>query len=293
MAHRFVIITAAHNEADFIARACESVIAQRIRPSRWVVVDDASQDDTASIVRRFQQAHPNLIELVRIDRPAGRDFRNKVHAFNAGMARVRGIDFEFIGNLDADISLDIDYYQQMIGAFDKEPKLGIVGGMVASCIDGVYVSQQVARDSVAGAVQLFRRECFDAIGGYLALPHGGLDAAAEIKARMSGWLVRTLPQFVVLEHRRTGSAAASPLKARAHEGRRLYSLGYSPAFFAARCIRRSMEQPRVLGSLTAMGAYALAAVRREPRALPEPVVEFLRAEQRSKLLALLRGSGAA
>ena len=127
--------------------------------------------------------------------------------------------------------------------------------MVSSCIDGRFVSQDVSLDSVAGAVQLFRRECFEDIGGYLALPMGGIDAAAEIMARQCGWKVRTFPDFRVLEHRRTGTATANPLVARIREGRRLHSLGYGFMFFLMRCVRRSMEQPRVVGSLAALYGY--------------------------------------
>ncbi len=141
---------------------------------------------------------------------------------------------------------------------------------------------------MAGAVQLFRRECFEGIGGYLVLPNGGIDAAAEILARKCGWKVRTFSRLQVLEHRRTGTATTSPLVARLKEGRRLYSLGYSFVFFAMRCVRRSMEQPRLLGSLAALFGYLSALAKREPIALPPAVVSYLRQEQRGKLLTALR-----
>jgi glycosyltransferase involved in cell wall biosynthesis len=285
---QLVLITSAHNEAAFIDRTCRSILAQRLKPARWIIVDDASSDDTGSIVSRYRDAHPDLIELIRRDRPHGRDFTHKARAFALGLERARQIGFRFIGNVDADITLGEDYYQRMAQAFDADERLGIVGGMVASSIGGAYVRQEVALDSVAGAVQLFRAECFDAIGGYMPLPHGGLDAAAEIRARMLGWRVRTIPDIVVMEHRRTGSATAHPMKARLREGRRMYALGYAPGFFAARCIRRVHEAPAFIGSLGALLGYALAAVRREPRALPPDVVRYLRAEQRVKLTSLFR-----
>lgn len=284
----FVLITAAHNEAAQIDRTCCSMLAQRLRPARWIVVDDASTDDTSEIVARHRDAHPDLVELIRVERPPGRDFGNKARAFGVGLERARRIGFGFIGNLDADITLEADYYQTMLSAFGADSRLGIVGGMVASAINGRFVRQEVSLDSVAGAVQLFRAECFDAIGGYVPLRGGGLDAAAEIRARMLGWRVRTLPDVVVKEHRRTGSATAHPMKARWREGRRMYSLGYAPSFFAARCVRRLHEGPPIVGSLGALLGYTVAALKREPRALPPEVVDFLRAEQRAKLAGMFR-----
>lgn len=283
----YILITAAHNEEAFIGLTCESVLSQTHRPARWVVVDDASTDATAAIVSHYARQQPGLIELIRVDRPAGRDFGNKVRAFQAGLVRARALDFQYIGNLDADISLDPGYYATVLSRFEADPGLGIAGGMVASQIEGAFVSQQVASDSVAGAVQLFRRACFDAVGGYLPLRLGGIDAAAEIVARRKGWSVRTFEDLRVLEHRRTGSASATPLAARLREGRRLYSLGYGFTFFAARCARRSLERPRIIGSASALCGYLGAALRREPIVLPHDVVRYLRAEQRRKLWRLL------
>ena len=284
----YVLITAAHNEAAFIARTCESVLAQTRPPLRWIVVDDASSDETGTIVDRYRAVHPGLIELVRMDRPPGRDFGNKVRAFDHGLARVGQSPFAFVGNLDADIELPPDYYAQMLTHFGNDSRLGIAGGMVHSSIDGAYVAQNVAPDSVAGAVQLFRRECFESVGGYLPLRHGGIDAAAEIMARQKGWRVRTFADIAVYEHRRTGTASSDPLSARRREGARLYSLGYRSTFFIARCIRRSLEPPAIIGSLTALYGYMASAARREPVVLPDDAIAYLRAEQRHKLLRTLR-----
>ena len=49
----YVLITAAHDEAAFVGRTCESVLAQTLPPLRWTVVDDASSDDTGTIVERL------------------------------------------------------------------------------------------------------------------------------------------------------------------------------------------------------------------------------------------------
>ena len=284
----YVLITAAHDEAAFIKKTCESIVAQTVRPLKWIIVDDASVDGTASIVARYRDAHPGLIELLHIERPPGRDFRNKVQAFNVGLARVRQLGFVYVGNLDADISLEPDYYAKILAQFERDPKLGIAGGMVASYIDGTFIRQNVAPDSVAGAVQLFRRQCFEDVGGYLPLWQGGIDAAAEIIARRKGWTVQTFSDIIVLEHRRTGTATSTPLSARIKEGRRLYSLGYGFPFFLARCLRRSMERPRIIGSVIALYGFLASALMRDPIVLPSDVVDYLRDEQRRKILRLFK-----
>jgi len=284
----YVLITPAHNEELFVEQTFLSISRQTVPPVRWIVVNDGSTDQTGKILERCRAQRPEMVEVIHLKRPDGRDFGNKVRAFNAGLARAEGLKYAFIGNLDADISLQPEYYERILAEFGNDAGLGIAGGMVSSCIDGKFVRQDVSLDSVAGAVQLFRRACFEGIGGYLALPNGGIDAAAEIMARKSGWKVSTFPEISVLEHRRTGTATTHPLVARIREGRRLHSLGYGFVFFTMRCVRRSMEQPRLIGSIAAFCGYLGALVKRDPITLPPDVVAYLRREQRGKLIRALR-----
>ena len=283
---RFVVITPAHNEEAFIEKTIQSVVKQTVLPMKWVVVNDGSTDSTGRIVEQYLGRH-DFIELLNVERPGGRHFGNKVKAFNMGLGQVHHFEYEYIGNLDADISLEEDYFERLFIELERDTKLGIAGGMVSSIIEGRFISQSVAPDSVAGAVQLFRRKCFEQIDGYLALPQGGIDAAAEIMARMNGWKVRTFPELRVFEHRRTGTATASPLASQVRGGRRLYSLGYGFPFFCLRCIYRSMDQPRIIGSAAALLGYLWGLVGRDPIILPSDVVHYLRAEQRRKLRQVL------
>jgi glycosyltransferase involved in cell wall biosynthesis len=286
----YVIITPAHNEEAFIEQTIKSVIAQTVLPLRWVIVNDGSVDHTADIVRKYTAQH-NFIKLVDFERKEGRDFGKKVAAFNRGLAEMHGLTYDYIGNLDADISFEPNYYESILREFKNDLQLGIAGGMIDSYIGDKFICQNVALDSVGGQVQLFRRECFEQIGGYIPLPHGGIDAAAEITARMRGWSVRTFPKYRVLEHRRTGWAAGRPFASKIEEGKRMYLLGYAFSFFILRCVYRVMERPRILGSIGALYGYMRLFIRHKPILLPAEVVEYLRTEQRGKLLDLLSISG--
>ncbi|MBI3853211.1 MAG: glycosyltransferase family 2 protein [Verrucomicrobia bacterium] len=281
----YVVITPAHNEETFIEKTITSVIAQTIRPLKWVIVNDASTDRTREIVEGYTQRH-RFIELVNIERSVGRHFGNKVRAFNQGLEQVCDLYFDYVGNLDADVSFAPDYFENILREFARDPKLGIAGGMIHTRLGDGYVSQEVALDSVAGAVQLFRRACFEQVGGYMVLPYGGIDTAAEVTARMKGWKVRTFPEFHVLEHRRTGSATARPLASRVKEGRRLQTLGYGAVFFFLRCLHRAKEQPKVVGSCAAFWGFLASKFGGEPIALPPEAVRYLRAEHRAKLKRL-------
>jgi len=283
---RYVLITPAHNEEAFIARTIASVVSQTVRPLRWVVVNDASTDSTREIVQSQIRQH-DFVRLVNVTRSSGRHFGNKVRAFNRGLEELEGLDFDFIGNLDADISFGPDYVGNVLREMERDPALGIAGGWVHTRVGDGFRPQAVAPDSVAGAVQMFRRACFEQIGGYMALPEGGIDAAAEVTARSYGWKVHTLPDHHVFEHRRTSSATYRPLAARLAEGRRMHSLGYGFLFFLARTVYRALEPPRFVGSAAALYAFVSCKVRGAPILLPQQTVRYLRTEQSRKLKRLL------
>src|SRR5713226_7696034 len=98
---RYVLITPARNEERFIAKTLDSMIAQTLLPERWVIVDDGSTDRTAKIVQSYVKRF-RWIEFVQRPQRLDRNFAGKVHAFNVGLDRVSSLQFEILGNLDAD-----------------------------------------------------------------------------------------------------------------------------------------------------------------------------------------------
>mgnify|MGYP001636539274 CR=1 FL=1 len=282
----FVIITPAHNEDAFIEKTIASIIIQTIRPIRWIVVSDNSTDQTEEIVEKYLKDY-DFIRLVTVKRTGERHFANKVRAFNKGLSELDINDYQYIGNLDADISLESDYFQKLLAEFNNDPSLGLAGGMVSTAIGNKYISQEVALDSVAGAVQLFRRKCFEQIGGYIPLRYGGIAAAAEIMVRMNGWRTRTFDKLQVLEHRRTGTATVGIFASKVREGLRFQSLGYGFLFMFLRCIYRLKDRPRIIGSIAVLSGYIYGMIKSSPKALPLDVVKYLRAEQKDKLLRLI------
>lgn len=284
---QYVVITPAHNEQAFIEKTIRSMVAQTVRPIKWVIVNDGSTDRTGPIVEGWAKQH-GFIQLVNLRRDEGRDFARKALAFDAGFKEIRKLTFDFIGNLDADISFEPDYFQNILKEFASDPKLGISGGIVYTKFTDKFVSYDTTADSVGGKVQLFRRECFEAVGGYLPLKHGGIDTAAEIMARMNGWIVRKSFENKAFEHRPTSFAWGTPLKAKMREGSHFHSLGYDPIFYLLRCIYRLKEYPFVIGSGAALFGYIASMVRQHPVVLPAEIVNYLRTEQRAKLSRVFR-----
>ena len=283
---KYVLITPAHNEEAFIEKTLASMVAQTRLPERWVIVDDGSTDRTAQIVESYVSRH-RWIELFRRPARSDRSFAGKVHAFNAGLERVRTLEFEVIGNLDADLSFDPDYLHFLIGKFAADPRLGVAGTPFTE--DDGY---DTARDSfegenhVAGGCQLFRRRCFEEVGGYIPNPGGGIDWIAVTTARMKGWKVRSFSEKRFHHYRTLGTAGRGPLRALFSYGEKDYYLGGSPVWQLFRVAYRITKRPVLMGGLALLSGYIWATLRRVNRVVSPELMRFHRHEQMKKLRAV-------
>jgi len=278
----YVLITPARNEEASIEKTIRSVISQTILPKKWVIVSDGSTDRTDEIVQSYQQRY-DFIEMVRREVDANRDFASKVYAIQAGLERINGLSYDFIGNLDADVSFEPNFYERVFEAFKQNPNLGISGGVFCELNNGKWVEQRTNVNwSVGGCTQTFRRQCYEDIGGYLPLKKGGEDAIAEVLARRHGWQVRALPDLKLFHYRKMGSANQHKYKVRINHGAYHYSLGYMLWYEVARTFSR-LRKSYVLAEFATLYGYLLALLRRDEIAVPEDIRRYLREEQMGRL----------
>lgn len=283
----YILITAARNEEKFIEGTIRSVVSQTCLPQRWVIVDDGSTDRTAEIVAGYAGQYP-WIELVRHPQRKDRNFAGKVHAFNEGYARVQSLQVELIGNLDADVSFGADHFEFLLKKFADVPLLGVAG--TAYTQDGGWDS---TRDSfegqtcVHGACQLFRRQCFQEIGGYQPSRAGGIDWIAVTTARMKGWTTWNYREKHFHHHRIMGTAERSEVGAMFDYGRKDYLLGGSLIWELFRAGYRMTKRPIIFGGIALLFGYCTAALQRIERPVSLELMRFHRREQMAKLRLIL------
>jgi glycosyltransferase involved in cell wall biosynthesis len=283
----YVLVTAARNEELFIEETIRSVISQSLLPTRWVIVSDGSVDNTEKIVEKYAEAH-NFIELVRLQPVQNRSFASKVYALGAAMERLTGGDYRFVGNLDADVSFEPSYFAQLMKRFEHDQALGLAGGYIYERWRGKFAARTAnSIRSVAGAVQMFRRECYESVGGIRPLKYGGEDWCAEVMARMKGWRVEAFPELKVF-HLKPLGAATGVLKYWYHQGFMDYSLGSHPLFVVVKCIRRLRSRPYGAGAFARLAGFVWAYHRREKRAVCDEFVKYLRREQKQRMFNLSR-----
>ena len=281
---RYVVITPARNEAAFIELTIESVVAQTLRPIRWVIVSDGSTDGTDDIVRRYAAEH-DWIQLARMPIRRERDFSGKVLAFNAGVKAVADVDYDVIASLDADISLDPDHFRFLLDKLAGDPRLGVVGTPFVDRF--AYDYRFVSIEHVSGACQVFRRACFEDIGGYVPVKSGGIDHIAVLTARMKGWKTRTFTEKSCRHHRDIGSAEHNVLAAKFRVGALDYALGGHPMWELARSCYQMTRYPVVIGGVALLCGYVWSSLRRVERPVSDELIAFRQREQLHRLKNVL------
>jgi glycosyltransferase involved in cell wall biosynthesis len=281
----YVLVTPVRNEARDVEKTLTSVTSQTVRPLRWVIVDDGSTDTTADIVQRFADRHA-WIEPIRLPRHDARSFGSKVRSFNAGFERVQDLPYEVVGNLDGDISFEPDYIEFLLGQFSSDPRLGVAGTVFREEGYRSDLDSFEGAKHVPGGCQLFRRECFEEVGGFRATPHGGVDWIAVTTARMRGWKTRSFRDKYFFHHRPLGTAQRGPLATAYSYGQKDYFVGGSPVWEVLRVAYRAVRKPYLIAGLALGCGFFGSYVRRPQRTVSDEFIAFHRSEQMAKLRAV-------
>lgn len=281
----YILITAARNEEKLIAGTIQSVISQTVLPTRWIIVNDGSNDHTEMIVSRYVALF-SWIELLSMPEHKDRNFAAKVHCFNFGFQRIKGQKYDIIGNLDADITFGSEYFEFLLRKFEANPKLGVAG---TPFIEGTqhYNYRFASTAHVSGGCQLFRRECFEQVGGYIPIKEGGIDWLAVTTARMKGWTTRTFLEKTYIHHRKIGTGAGGRLAAMYNYGLKNYLFGAHPLWQFLRACYQTKEEPIILGGILLIVGYAYGYITRMKRPISPELMQFYRREQISRLKSIV------
>jgi glycosyltransferase involved in cell wall biosynthesis len=292
MNSQYVLLTAAKDEEACITEVIELVLRQTLRPLAWIIIDDGSTDQTAKIIEQFALDFP-FIQLHSAGTRGGRNFGSQYKALQAAyeLTKCLGFEFEFVAVQDADQAPEqVDYYELIIGEFHRNPLLGMASGFVYERPQGEWECRQGnSEDSTAGST-MFRRVCFEQIGGYLPLQYGGSDWLAQLDAKILGWQILVRTDLHILHYRPTSSAGGI-WRGKFREGLMDASFGSNPIFEFFKCSRRVVDDPFLICSFLRFGGYLWWNMTGRKSVIPAEKVHFLRIEQLTKLRRTISNFG--
>lgn len=280
----YALITPARNEEAYIEKTIFSVVNQTHLPIKWIIVSDGSTDRTDQIARNYSAKY-NWIEFIRMPEHVDRQFAAKVYCFNAGLQILSATKYDIIGNLDADLSFECDYFEYLLDKFKRDRELGVAGTPFIEGSSSHYNYDFTNIDHVSGACQLFRRECFEEIGGYMPIKGGGIDWVAVTMARMKGWKTRTFTAKTIFHHRKMGTGKGNWITARYKLGQQDYYLGNHPLWEFLRMLYQMGCKPFLLGGIILYSGYLVAALKKIESPIPKELKYFYLNEQMKRLMA--------
>jgi glycosyltransferase involved in cell wall biosynthesis len=265
-------------------RSIESVLAQTLLPTEWIIVDDGSTDTSPMILAEYASKHDWMRIITRPDRGARSVGPGVIDAFYSGYEAIASRDYAFLCKLDLDLRLPPRYFEILIERMNANPLIATCSGKAYLEENGRLVSERHGDDTSLGMTKLYRRQCFERIGGFVReVMWDGIDCH---QCLMHGWIAcswddRDL-RFVHL--RPMGSSQQSVYAGRMRHGYGQYFMGTGFLYMAASALGRLNQRPYVVGSLAMLWGWLMSAAQRKPRFDNLEFRRFLRRYHRRALL---------
>ena len=277
------MVTPVYNERNYIATMIDSVVRQTIQPAKWVIVDDGSTDNTVEILHAYAECFPFIEVILRPRRemrlPGGEG------AIQKAISRLNLAEYDFLARFDADLILKPDYMERMFGEFGRDPKLGIAGG-------GLYIEREGRIElepepiyHVRGALKMYRRLCFEEIGGLTT--QIGWDTIDEVYAWAKGWRTKSFFQYRVIHCRPTGLGLKAS-RIYFERGKAEYFSWSAPFFVLAKSIKIALKDLAPLRALTFLAGFVGGYAKREKRIKDALFVKTRRQQQWCRLMSLMQ-----
>jgi poly-beta-1,6-N-acetyl-D-glucosamine synthase len=276
----YVVITPVRDEKEHLASTIESMLRQTALPREWVIVDDGSTDGTAKILDDCAARYPWITAVHRPDRGFRKSGGGVVEAFYHGYGALSLNEWDFIVKFDGDLSFEPTYFEACLGEFDQDSKLGIGGGIICYVENGRKVFENTPSFHVRGATKIYRRACWDGIGGLIHAP--GWDTFDEVKANSLGWTTKSFPGLHLVHQRVTG-AADGHWRTSAKYGRANYICGYHPLFMMAKCIARVPQRPFLIGAIGLLYGFCSGYLTNVKQVDDWRTIAYLRRQQMRRL----------
>jgi len=284
MNRTYLLISPGRNEAAYMRNTLDSVIAQSVRPAKWVIVDDGSTDESPAILAEYAAKHDWIQIVTRKDRGIRAVGPGVIEAFYAGYDSIDPNDYEYVCKLDLDLILPPRYFEELMSRMEADPRIATCSGKSYIQLDGEFVSERHGDETSIGATKFYRRACFQALGGFVReVMWDGIDVHS---CRMMGWQACSwdVPDLRFTHLRPQGTSHKGWVTGRMRHGFGQYYMGTSPVYMLANAVNRFSEKPYVLAGLAMLWGYVWSALQRKPRYDNPEFRRFLRHWQWRALL---------
>ncbi len=280
---KFLVITPAKNEAEYIRNTIKSMVSQKLKPVQWIIVNDGSTDDMAEIIESYTAQYPWIKLVNKQSEKEKRTGGSKVvRAFYHGYSLFKNVEHDVVVKLDADLTLPENYFSEISKAFESNKKLGLCGGYCMIEQNGELVREHSHDYHVRGALKAYKKECWSDIGGFKET--WNWDGIDGMHAMYKGWKIKVL-ELPVIHHRPT-SAAYEPKGHAYKSGFEAYRTGNDFFLTLIRSIFKLKSKPFLIGSAYYMKGFLAAKRGNEQKVVDDGLARFIRKFTYRRLLKL-------
>lgn len=288
---KYILLTAAYNEEKYIRKTIESVLSQSILPSQWLIISDQSGDHTDEIIKEYASVHPFItyIRHSKSEVPSsklGKVSKRVVACIQKGLKHLSVQDYDYLGVIDADITFEKNLFKQLLEYFGSDHKLGLGGGYIYNFADGKKTPYFTKPELVGGALQLFRRKCWEQIGGYF--PGGHHDYYAVASCKMMGWKVHSFQNLEILHLKNTLTVKKNPLKTAFYLGQMDYVCGELFLYSFIRAISLMKQRPYCCNSIMRIAGFLCSSLKNTPKQVPPALEKFIHKQQLEKISQIFK-----
>ncbi|OIR03131.1 poly-beta-1,6-N-acetyl-D-glucosamine synthase [mine drainage metagenome] len=278
----YVLISPCRDEADYMRQTLDSVVAQSLRPAKWIIIDDGSTDETPQILGEYARQHDWIEIVTRSNRGRRAVGPGVIDAFYAGLDTISLGDFEYLCKFDLDLNIPPRYFELLIERMKQQPRLGTCSGKpyFPDPDTGELISEMCGDEMSVGMTKFYRTRCFEEIGGFVReVMWDGIDCHT---CRMKGWLARSWddPDLRFLHLRAMGSSQKGMLTGRQRHGFGQYFMGTWFPYMVASAAFRMTRPPVVVGGLAMLWGYITSWARGLPKYNNAEFIRFLHAYQK-------------
>lgn len=284
MDRRYVLISPCRNEAEYMRQTLDTVIAQSIRPARWIIVDDGSTDDTPVILQEYSRRYDWIDVITRTDRGHRAVGPGVIEAFYAGYETIDPDSFDYLCKLDLDLRLPPRYFETLMERMEANPKIATCSGKSYIEKEGGLVYERHSDETSLGMTKFYRVSCFKKIGGFVReVMWDGIDCH---RCRMMGWIACSWndPELRFVHLRPMGSSQKGIFTGRMRHGYGQYFMGTGFIYMAVSAVNRMADKPYILGGLAMLWGWLKSALQGKSRYNDLEFRRFLRHYQWRALL---------
>ena len=284
LSRRYLLVSPCRDEAAYLQTTIDTVGAQSVLPTKWLIVDDGSKDETPEILARAAEKYPFIEVIRRDDRGHRLVGPGVIDALYFGLSHVNLEDYDYVCKFDCDLEMPLRYFERVMEYFEEDPWLGTLSGKLHLRYGSEIVIERTGDENSVGPAKFYRVPCFQEIGGFVReVCWDGIDGHM---CRMKGWVARSVddPELRIIHLRQMGSSHINLWTGRMRWGRGKYFMGSAPYYMAAVSLYRMAERPYVLSGLGIMAGYVKAKLKGEKRMDNPDYLRFLRRFERDSLL---------